>query len=410
MQAKRKVNFLATPIRPKVLVTNGEAKSALTVVWSLANRGIEVHVGAETFIAVACWSRFVKHRHQLPSSLKHPQEFVNELVTLQRKWKFDVVIPVAEDDIAALLSCDIGALGEFNMVLPFRQSFETAKDKSRMMKVAIGAGVPCPETYFPDEEAIESIRDRAQYPLLIKPNISAGARGITRVDRKEVLCALYTEIVAKWGASHLQELIPEGGGQFKADIVVGRQDKTLALFVCKKLRFYPVEGGSSTLITSLRHAQIERDVPKLTKALEWYGFADFDFIVDPRDGIAKLMECNPRFPESLAINVFAGMDFPWLLYQLALTGKAEPMQSYTDGLYARFFVGDIMWFLFSKERWKAQPNFFRFFGNDLQYYVERVNDPGPAICSFVEALLTILSPKQIAYRFDRGFSRKKTEK
>ena len=410
MRVKKTAEILVAPACQKVLVTNAEAKSALAVVWALAKRGVEVHVGAETRIAVAWWSRFVTHRHLLPSSLKHPQAFVDELANLQRKWKFDVILPVAEDDIAALLACDSESIAALPMALPLRQAFETAKDKSRMMKVALKAGVPTPATYFPDEETLESIRDRAKYPLLIKPNISNGARGITRIDSKEKLCGVYKEIVAKWGPSHLQELIPEGGGQFKADIIVDRKGETLGLFVCKKLRFYPVEGGSSTLITSLRHAGIERAVPKLTTALGWYGFADFDFIVDPRDGIAKLMECNPRFPESLVINVFAGMDFPWLLCQLALTGTADPIKNYTVGIFARFVVGDIMWFLFSKERWSAEPGFFRFFGKDVKYYVEQANDPGPAICSLVEAFMTILSPKQIAYRFDRGFGREKTLK
>ena len=389
--------------RPKVLVTNGEAKSALTVARSLASRGIEVHAGAETRIAITLWSRFVSRRHMLPSSLKEPGEFVDELVRLQKRWKYDVIIPVADDDIEALLKCDQALIGNLKMALPSRKAFETARDKSQMMKAAMAAGVPCPETYFPEEESIESIRERAKYPLLIKPNISAGARGITMVARKEDLKSAYDVIVAKWGPAHLQELIPDGGGQFKSDIAVGRQGETLALFVCKKIRYYPVGGGSSTLITSLRHAQIERDVPKLTQALGWFGFADFDFIVDPRDGLAKLMECNPRFPESLVINVFSGADFPWLVYQLAQSSKATPITDYVEGRIARFLVGDIMWFLNSKDRWRAQPNFFRFLGRDLKYYVEQANDPGPSLCSLIEALRTLLSIRQIKYRFGRGF-------
>jgi hypothetical protein len=73
--------------RPRVLITNGEAKSALTVVRALANRGIDVHIGAETRLAVAWWSRFVTCRHLLPSSLKQPHAFVAELAKLQVRWK-----------------------------------------------------------------------------------------------------------------------------------------------------------------------------------------------------------------------------------------------------------------------------------------------------------------------------------
>ena len=146
-------------------------------------------------------------------------------------------------------------------------------------------------------------------------------------------------------------------------------------------------------------------MPKLTQSLGWYGFADFDFIVDPRDGIAKLMECNPRFPESLVINVFAGADFPWMVYQLARTGTADPIPGYVEGRVARFLVGDLMWFLHSKDRWTARPSFFKFFGKNLKYYVEQANDPGPTLCYLCDSVATLFSSSLMAYRFNRGFRR-----
>ena len=189
--------------------------------------------------------------------------------------------------------------------------------------------------------------------------------------------------------------------------MVGPDGQTLALFVCRKIRYYPVQGGSSTLIVSQPDPAIEQSVRKVVRQLDWYGFADFDFIVDPRDGVAKLMECNPRFPESLMVNLFAGVDFPWIMYQLASSGRADAVTHYQSGRYARFLVGDLMWFLSSGQRWRARPNFFRFWGRDLTYYVERWDDPGPTLCYLLEALRTLVSPKQMAYRFGRGFRRRK---
>jgi len=392
----------------KVLLTNGEAKSTLAAVRSLSARGIEVHVAAATRIAIASWSRFSTRSHILPQSQKDPQAFVLALARLHETWGFDVVIPVADADIEALLTCCTEKTAHIKMALPSYAAFRQARDKSLTMKAAMRAGVPIPETYFPEDEPIEKIRDRAKYPLLIKPNISAGARGITMVPNRDMLCEKYYDVIKKWGPSHVQELIPDSvdGGQFKSDIVIGARGELLALFVCKKLRFFPVEGGSSTLIVGQHHAQIEQDVEKLTRSLEWYGFADYDFIVDPRDGIAKLMECNPRFPESLICNVFSGVDFPWLMFQLALGEKVDAQLYYRDGRYTRFLVGDIMWFIHSKDRWKASPSFFKFFGKDLKYYVEQFSDPGPTFCYLLESLRTLCSAKQLAYRFDRGFQRK----
>lgn len=389
--------------KPRVLVTDGCAKSTLAIVRSLTKRGIHVHVASDKRLAIAGWSRFASKKHLTPASKTNPDAFIEAVLALQKRWQYDVVMPVSDYDIAALLDADPSRIADLTMALPTRASFHRAWDKSQMMQVAIEAGVPCPETYFPEDESMATIARRARFPLLIKPNISAGARGITMVTDQAELEPKYRDVVERWGPSHLQEFIPPGGGQFKSEIIVGETGETLALFVCEKLRFFPVEGGSSTLITSRKHAQIERDVKKLAVALNWRGFADFDFIVDPRDGIAKLMECNPRFPESIVINVFAGADFPWCLYQLARNKTADPILDYSEGRFARFLVGDIMWFLNSTDRWKAKPAFFNFFNRNVKYYIEQLNDPGPTACYLLESLLTLFSPDQMAYRFGRGF-------
>ena len=63
----------------------------------------------------------------------------------------------------------------------------------------------------------------------------------------------------------------------------------------------------------------------------------------------------------------------------------------------------MMWFLNSSDRWRARPSFFWFLGRDLTYYVERLSDPGPIACYLFESLITLLSPRRMAYRFGRGF-------
>jgi len=389
----------------KVLLTDGKAKSCLAAARALAARGLRVHVASDTRLSLAFWSRMPSGRHLLPSSRTSPEEFVAALIALHARERFDAVIPVSDYDIHALLSKpDAWCAAGLPVALPEPGPFEAARDKSRMMKAAMRAGVPCPGTWFPDEEPIESILPKARFPLLVKPNISDGARGITMVEDPAALDSTYRAVTARWGPCHLQEWIPEGGGQLKADMIVGRDGRLLAAFVCRKIRYYPVKGGSSTLIVSEHDESIVDSMRRLAGEMKWYGFADFDLIVDPRDGVAKLMECNPRFPESLAVNIFAGADFPWCLYQLASGAPADPIEGYAPGRYARFLVGDIMWFLGSPNRWRAAPNFFRFFGRDMTYYVEKAADPGPIACYVIEAIMTVLSPRRMAYRFGRGFS------
>lgn len=393
----------------KVLVTAGENKSALACARSLARRGLEVHVSAHSRLAIARWSRSASRTHTLPAPREDGRGFCEALIKLQGQQHFEAILMVCDYEIGAWLE-HARDLDEHECVdnitaIPGQQAFRRARDKSLTLRAAMAAGVPCPSTWFPEDQPLEELAATVSYPLLVKPNVSEGARGINLVERPEELEHILREVESHWGPCHLQEFIPAGGAQYKADVVVDREGGQHSLFVCRKLRYYPVSGGSSTLIVSEHHAAIEDAVRRLVDRMDWYGFADFDFIVDPRDGEAKLMECNPRFPESLPVNVFAGADFPWLMYHLSRHGRVPQEPDWVEGRHARFLVGDILWFLGSSERFRSEPSFFRFFGKDLTYYVERLSDPGPTLCYMIEALQTLLSPRRLAYRFGRGFRR-----
>ena len=53
------------------------------------------------------------------------------------------------------------------------------------------------------------------------------------------------------------------------------------------------------------------------------------------------MEINTRFWGSLQLAVDAGVDFPWLLYQLACGEQPEPVSSYKTGRRLRWLLGDL---------------------------------------------------------------------
>jgi predicted ATP-grasp superfamily ATP-dependent carboligase len=394
----------------RVLITAGENKSALACVRSLAIAGMEVHVSAYAAMTIARWSRFSRKGHTLPSAKENGWTFCRELIQLQQKYGFSAILLVCDYEIGAWLEHgpEIGGheLIDEVIAIPGKEAFQRARDKSLTIRTALSAGVPCPATWFPDDEPIEKIAEEAIYPLIIKPNISEGARGITLVEKPEELESKLRGVEQRWGACHLQEYIPSGGIQYKADVIVDRQGAQHAHFVCRKVRYYPISGGSSTLIVSERNGEVASAMNRLVARLNWFGFADFDFIVDPRDGVAKLIECNPRFPESLSVNIFAGVDVPWLMYCLINRGTVLSQQEWEEGRYSRFLAGDIMWFLSSPDRFRAQPSFFRFLGRELTYYIERVSDPGPWFCYLIEAIGTLLSPRRMAYRFGRGFRRK----
>jgi len=122
--------------------------------------------------------------------------------------------------------------------------------------------------------------------------------------------------------------------------------------------------------------------------------ADCDFIVDPRDGVIKLMEVNPRFTRSIRILVEAGLDFPWELYRLALGMEPGEARRYRMDVYLRYLPADLAWFLRSPDRFRARPSFFRFLAKDLHYEEWSLRDPLVGVGFWGTLILDMLNPTE----------------
>jgi predicted ATP-grasp superfamily ATP-dependent carboligase len=115
----------------------------------------------------------------------------------------------------------------------------------------------------------------------------------------------------------------------------------IAFFSHRRLREKPPWGGVSVLSEStpldpilLTHARA------LLDAVTWHGIAMVEFKVAD-DGTPYLMEINTRFWGSLQLATDAGVDFPWLLYNLACGTPIAPVSGYKTGCRLRWILGDL---------------------------------------------------------------------
>jgi predicted ATP-grasp superfamily ATP-dependent carboligase len=182
--------------------------------------------------------------------------------------------------------------------------------------------------------------------------------------------------------------------QYKAEIILDKNKKVLASGVYDKPRFYPPEGGSSTLNSTVDRPDIIQLAVDFLSGIEWMGMGDCDIIVDPADGVPKLMEVNPRFTRSIKVLIVAGLEYPWLLYRLALGLPCEPQYDYIKGLYLRYFISDCVWFLRSKDRFRAKPSWFKFFGRNMHEELFSWSDPLPSFVFTLSMFLRLFSAKE----------------
>lgn len=119
------------------------------------------------------------------------------------------------------------------------------------------------------------------------------------------------------------------------------------------------------------------------------------------DGIPQLMEINPRFWGSLQLAIDAGVDFPGLLYELALGRLPAVPQGYQTGIRSRWLLGDLdRLYLVLRDRNTSGSHasrlreilqFMKFFDGNTRYEVNRIDDFRPFVFELSRYLHQLVS-------------------
>ena len=326
-----------------VLVTDAHNRIALAISRSLGRRGVEVGCVSDKRYAHSFFSKYCDYRFLCPSPSKNPSSFIKALLRIVKSGKFQVLFPVEQETLLQVLK-------HKEKFTPFVQvpfvDFETlakAANKSFLMRFASKLGIPHPKTYFIDgSEKLKEVSKEVDYPVVIKPSMRTGAWGVAYAYTPTDLITKYTTLQRALGEYPIIQEYVFGIG-YGVEALFNRRSQLRAVVVHKRLREYPITGGQSTLRKTVLDPETQSLGIKLLKALKWYGVAMVEFRRDINTGVPVLMEINPRFWGSLALAMAAGVDFPSLLYEMAIDGDVKPVLDYRVGVKARWFLpGDLI--------------------------------------------------------------------
>jgi len=401
-----------------VLVTDGHFRKTLAVVRSLGRKGIPVTVGERTFLNTSFLSKYCARRLIYPSPRRSPDQFVEFLLTEIKKNHYDCLFPMEEETLLLLVKYHSEISRYTYLLSPDLKKIEFVRDKRNLMQFAESHGIPTPKTFqIPPEpckvqgfgpesnevqgspvpdvvQGLNHLLDKVPIPAVIKPRISSGSFGIVYVKKREDLLPSYQSVHKRYPFPIIQEWIPDGGGTFGLAALFDEASNIKAAFVHKKLRMYPVQGGPSTLREGVEHPQIMELGLSLLKPLNWVGIGMVEFKVDPRDGIPKLMELNPRFWGSLQLAIVSGVDFPYLILRMARKESFNPVLHYEVGKRCRWLLlGDILHFLNNPHRFHLHPSFFHFFAPNTSYDIISKDDPLPLLGSAATFLTFLYDPE-----------------
>ena len=375
----------------KVLIL-GCATQGLVLIRSLKKSGYKVFLLGDKD-NYADRSRYIDYKFYTeyrPLS----NEYKDLVIDIIKNHNIDTIIPMGDVN-AEFLSINKEVLMKLvRYKMPDHDVFMRATDKNRLMSLCAQNGYPHPFTINSFEDIGTIDKERLSFPLLIKPNITCGARGMTLVNSYDELIEKYPKIRSEYGPCHLQKYIKQGGAQVEVQLYIDENQKLLNSSVIYKYRWYPEKGGSSCCAVSAKNDKIVNILYNLLKDLNWVGFADFDTIEDPYTGELLIMELNPRVPACVKTAVEAGINWGEIIVNDYL-GQCQKTYNYKEGEFLRHIGLDFLWFIKSPNRFKTKPNWFKLFGKHLHYQdMSDWSDPLPFIIGTWNNMTKVLKGRE----------------
>lgn len=361
--------------KDKVLLLNGEAVQTLIVAYTLKKSGYEVHLICNATLNYGYHTRYATKK--AVCSYEDEGVYLDFVKKYVKENGIATIMPMNDEGATFLSKHKPELIGLVPFLIPDWSIFEKGYDKNLLMSLCREKGYPHPITIDLEKVNFLTLLDGdILFPSIIKPNYTSGGRGMTLVNDVEELHHFYPAIREKFGPCHLQQFIEPGGRQVKVQVFIDPRDGKTYSSVIHKQRFYPEKGGSSSCNITIADDKTSEICTQILRDINWEGFADFDLIEDPKDGVLKVMEINPRIPACIKSAILSGIDYATMIADVSLD---KPLKEYTykPGQKLRHIGFEMLWFKSSKNRWKTKPCWFNWIDPKLSFQDFSWRDPMP---------------------------------
>lgn len=378
----------------RILLLSGEGVQVVSLAKHLVKIGCKVDALCAYRISSGYATRWLSKRYIAPSIENDEAGYLKKLVELISINKYNLIIPTA-DESASFLSrhkSKIEAMYDISCAIEDWDKYKTASCKGNLMRLCDEIGADHPKTVPISMKSVSDAVKIVGFPALIKPDFSAGARGIARVNNIRELQVVLPAILKEYGECTLQQYIEQPSHYYNVMLYRDAKGKYTGYTVIKIRRYFPLRGGTSCYAETVFNDKLITQCKQVMDALQWRGFADFDVLEDVITGAFKIIEINPRVPSSLQGSFAAGVNFAECYVKDYLGGEVLPF-NYKENQQIRWFGLDVLWFLMSPDRFRFSPSWFSFFGKKISYHDGSWNDPLPMIAGCVEGLIKYANPR-----------------
>lgn len=333
---------------------------ALAITRSLGRKGVPVVRIHPNRLDRSLSSKYCTKVEVSPDFYACEADLLDFLLAMAERYAGQRLLIPASDDCAWFVGKHHAALSSvFAVVAPGMRVMETLIDKQSQYEQARRLGIPIPETYFPgsSEEVSKLAPSLANFPYVIKPlvahawrrasmkGVSQGKKGFAVHDPQELI-SCYEAIAQGDKKVMIQEVI--GGTDDRLFTFLSyfdSQSQPVGYCIRKKIRQFPVDFGYCTLTTSCHDEVVEEQSIRLLQGLGFHGISGVEWKLDPRNGLYKLIEVNPRAVNTTALAAACGVDLPYIAFQDTLGRVGSETREWLDG---------VKWINFEQDAWAAR--------------------------------------------------------
>jgi len=339
----------------KILILDSHSNAGLACIQSLGKAGYDIYTASNFSSELSRSSIYGKKFYSYPSPMKCKEEFIDFIVCLNKEQNFDFILPVTDNSIYPLMEVSDVDLMRI-LILPNKDTFESAFNKEKTLLLAQKLDVPVPANTYVTSESFK-LDDFSDFPLFVKPVQSKGISPNGSFNLEPILVESSSHLgrsvkeFLKYTPVQIQQCVPGVGIGIE---VLCRRGKIIRAFAHKRVHELPLTGGGSSYRKSIpMPKELFEYSERLMESLDWNGVAMVEF--KSENDNHWLMEINGRFWGSLPLAIHAGIDFPKLLIDMLAGNNISENYSYNENLYVRNIVKDLDWFKLNLKADKNNP-------------------------------------------------------
>jgi carbamoylphosphate synthase large subunit len=318
-----------------VLVTHAHNRLAYYATRCLAKHGIEVTCASEFPLATCFFSRYCTDHFTYPSPWKQPDEFIEKIIEEIEKRDIAVLMPAHREGYVLAKYKD--QLDQ-HVTFPYSSysKIDAVNDKKKLIEIAKKAGIRTPETIIPENlNQVKEAANKLRFPVIIKIRESHGGIGMSIVKEPSDLIKTHERTLRKYGFKSNDKLIIQEfiEGKYSDIGMLFNKGELRAQFSYTFTRYHFRTQWEDTRTTESLH--------RFGRYLKWHGMIHGQYIIEKDTDQFYLIDINPRFWASYILALKSGVEFPYLLYQIATNGDVEPVLDYEKGLKGRWLWGEL---------------------------------------------------------------------